>query len=75
MNNHELNTLFICAFRYALGRKTYIASDIADILAKYKSELNDSTKAIIKKEILRNEFGSHCDTQTWDRLFIELSHE
>ena len=70
MTNHDLNTLFICAFRYAIGRKTYIASDVADILAKYKSELTDTAKALIKKEIARNELGSDCDTQTWDRLFI-----
>jgi len=73
MKNHEINTLFVCAFRYAIERKTYIAADIAEIIAAYKDQLSAQTKALIKKEIVRNEGGMDGSMKIWDDLFMELS--
>ena len=69
MNSSDLNTLCVCAFRYALGRNTYMPSLIVDILTKELPELESATKEIMAREIRwaieRNEAGWSCDVETW----------
>jgi len=40
----DFNELTLCAFRYALGRRSYITGSIASHLLKYKNMLDDKTK-------------------------------
>ncbi len=41
----------ICAFRYALGRQTYVVAEVVEWLEGNFDELSDFHKEIIKKEI------------------------
>ena len=63
--------LYLAAFRYALGRMTYIVSTIADELIKAK--LSDETKKTIVREIKEmivneNALGMECDRKDWLRV-------
>lgn len=51
-NDNELQTLMVCAFRYALTRGTYIPQDVADILLNYKHLLQEHDVACIKRDIV-----------------------
>lgn len=76
MDNMEINDLMVCAFRYALGRKTYITGAISDLLIKYKDKLSvQSREAIlrdIKKAFDTNNYGMEMDKEVWAKLQEEL---
>lgn len=63
------NTLFLCAFRYALGRRSYMVSYIIDILESQLHNILPSEKRLMVKEIddaiARGESGMACDTDDW----------
>lgn len=80
MSDKEL--IYLCAFRYALGRKTYIVSVITDWLKLHSNELCKQAKLNMIKEInnpLRGSLGDNCDKTKWFQLrdyFIkELENE
>ena len=54
--------VYLAAFRYALGRMTYIVSTIADELIK--ADLSDETKKTIVREIKAMDF----DRKEWTRV-------
>ena len=70
--------LYLAAFRYALGRMTYIVQVIADELMK--AELSDETKKTILREIKEADadipgfnslglgLGMWCDRKDWMRV-------
>lgn len=74
---NELNTLLICSFRYALGRMTYIVSDIVDIIIHHKKDLQPNAKELMIREIKwaldHNQAGMRCDREEWERLLNELT--
>jgi hypothetical protein len=43
--------LLICAFRYALGRRTYVVGSIAEILKSNWDHMHCARRAFFKKEI------------------------
>jgi len=67
MNDTEL--IYICAFRYACGRRTYIVSTVIDFLREKK--LSKRTKEIMIKEITEREndefynLGDEMDKREW----------
>lgn len=67
----------LCAFRYALGRRTYIVHHVADEIIKNKNNLTDADKYIIIKEITeaeeRDGLGMECDKQVWIKVRDVLS--
>lgn len=69
MNNKELETLMVCAFRYALGRKTGIVSDICEIIMKNIHELSVFSMTLIQREIADaihgDQAGMQVDIQDW----------
>ncbi len=76
MTNYELNTLIICAFRYALGRMSYITGTITDLLIKEKDSIHKDAKQLICKEIRyaleHDEAGMDCDRIRWRGLLEVL---
>lgn len=74
---NELNTLLICSFRYALGRMTYVVSEVVDIIIRHKKELHASAKLLMIREIKwaldHNQAGLQCDREEWERLLNELT--
>ncbi len=76
MIDQEFNTLILCSFRYALGRRTYISLEMAEIIQKYKDKLpvwvKEQMIKDIKESIKRDEAGMNCDTAVWTQLAEEL---
>ena len=72
MDKIELNDLLVCAFRYAIGRKTYVVPTIADLLLKYKDILSETSKAQIIRDINRAvktaNYGMDTDKNIWLRV-------
>lgn len=58
-----------CAFRYALGRKTYIVGVIVDEIITNWDELDRYSQERIQKEIREAEsLGMECDKKEWERI-------
>jgi hypothetical protein len=74
--------MVIAAFRYCLGRMTYIVGDCADWLIENWAAFDDETREIIKrdleKEFARDDrdrtdgrargFGMDMDRRQWERV-------
>ena len=64
--------LAVCAFRYALGRRTYVVTHVADWLIANRYKLSRSNKDLIVREIheqdLRWGLGDDCDRRDWLRV-------
>lgn len=67
--------MLLCAFRYSLGRMTYITSTCADWLVRYWDCLSPywqkQTHDEIKEAIELNRAGMDCDVASWKRI-LEL---
>jgi hypothetical protein len=79
MNNMELNDLLVCAFRYALGRRSYITYTISDLLVRHKDKLFAQSKKSILRDIKRafdtNNYGMEMDKEVWQKLKEELEND
>ena len=74
MNSVDTQLLYIAAFRYALGRSSYITSAISDIIRDNVDVLTDNTVKLMIKEIEECEnLGMDCDKEVWPYLseFLE----
>ena len=67
--------ILFCAFRYALGRKTYVVIEVVDymienwgFIAPYKKEM---IQREIKEAITNGSAGMDCDIKSWKRI-LEL---
>lgn len=62
----------IAAFRYALGRASYIVSHVADWLIANRDQLTAHDRAMIVREIgemaERDALGHDCDIRDWERV-------
>lgn len=76
MNGKDLETLILCSFRYSLGRKTYITSEIASLIIKYEDKLKPWIKERICHEIAYslkiNQIGMNMDKEEWMKLLKHL---
>ncbi len=76
LNANDLDTLFFCSFRYALGRRTYIVHDIASLILENKERLKRQTIAKIIEEIygsvMTGSAGMKCDVTIWQNLATYL---
>ena len=67
--------LIIGAFRYALGRSTYVTLETAQWLIKHWEQIDENTQVLIRKEIdwalEEDRAGMDCDKRAWEML---LSH-
>lgn len=73
------NLMVIAAFRYCLGRRTYIVSSCVDWLLFWWDDLDDVTKNLIVKEIQealdRDWAGDDCDVDCWKRILEKHYHK
>ena len=64
--------ILIAAFRYALGRCSYMPSVVAEALAQCWPDLTEHDQRLIKREIAeaieRGHAGMDCDVATWRRV-------
>ena len=74
--NLNLQILFIAAFRYALGRMTYVAPTVAGMIKDNIDYLTGNTINLMIKEIedgdARGGLGMDVDKEIWLRLKEEL---
>ena len=49
----ELELMLLCTFRYALGRMSYIVSDVAELIEKHWDSISKSHQGIILKELTK----------------------
>ena len=74
IKEHEENAhLLFCAFRYALGRKTYIVSVVVDRILDNWDNIPESDKTSIKREIKEAEkgfigLGHDMDKKEWYKI-------
>jgi len=64
--------LMLCAFRYALGRQSYIVGTVADHLRENWDDINPAWQKLIIEEIKdainRGMAGMQMDVETWQML-------
>lgn len=79
IKNDEFGDLMVCAFRYALGRRTYIVSTIADLIVKYKGRLDANDIEVITRDIKRaletNNYGMEMDRVEWEKVLKVLTEK
>ena len=51
LDTDDLNDLIVCAFRYALGRRTYIVHTITEIIKANLSALESRTIEVMLRDI------------------------
>lgn len=77
VNENDFNDIIFCAFRYALGRQTYITGMVGDLIKEYKYYLSKDCKELMIKEINwaieNNRAGSDIDIEEWLDVLHELS--
>lgn len=66
MNRTDTQLLYIAAFRYALGRQTYMVPAIAGAIRESRDLLTDETAQLMAREIVEcKHLGMECDARTW----------
>jgi hypothetical protein len=72
----ERFTLLLCSFRYALGRRSYMVSTIADMmldnedfLLAYKDQIVDD----IERSISMGDIGDSCDKSVWLKVVDKIN--
>ena len=66
MNVVDTQLLYIAAFRYALGRQTYIVPAIAGAIRESRDLLTDETARLMAREIVEcQNLGMECDAEVW----------
>jgi hypothetical protein len=72
----DFQSLILYAMRYALGRKTFAVSDVAEMIEDHMQELNKSTMELmvrdIEKESERHNLGMEMDKKIWLDLVVKL---
>lgn len=76
-NITDFGTLCICAERYALGRRTYITSEVSRIITTHLKDLSYKDLCILLKDLTEPfvNYGDPCDKQEWDKLICTLKDE
>lgn len=76
LNRTDFRLLILSAFRYALGRMTYIVPVVASVIRESKDKLDSQAIDLIIQEIedaeKRDGLGMECDIDVWLRLKKEL---
>lgn len=66
MNRTDTQLLYIAAFRYALGRSTYMVPAIAGAIRESRDLLTDETARLMAREIVEcRHLGMECDARIW----------
>lgn len=76
LNRMDFRLLILSAFRYALGRMTYIVPVVANVIRESKDKLDNQAIDLMIQEIedaeKRDGLGMECDIDVWLKLKKEL---
>lgn len=78
INNEDQTILLLCAFRYALGRRSYITRLVAEVLKNNWDEMAPHHEAIGQKitfAITHNDAGMIIDQRTWLSILVRIDKE
>ena len=68
--------LTLCAFRYCLGRATYVVSEMCNHLRNNWNKISEASQKLIKAEIKdaikRGCAGMSFDEECWNRLLEDV---
>lgn len=71
-NDVDQDILLFCAFRYALGRRTYVVSTIIEIILENWDNIpvnrQEMFKSEIREAISKNNAGSKYDVEEWGKI-------
>lgn len=77
----ELNEdiTIVCAFRYALGRMTYVVDSVASEIERNIERISTKSLHLIRKEItdalVANHAGMQMDVERWSKCRIAINDE
>lgn len=85
LDNH-LESMLICAERYAMGRRTYIVSEVVGYIIPLIPYLTDNTISVMCRDFQEVQWmversgqeslwGDDCDKMDWSRLYDSLLTE
>lgn len=49
--NYKLQDIVICALRYAIGRKTYVTSEVCEFIMQQPNLIDDRVKTIMLRDL------------------------
>lgn len=80
MNEEDIFPLLISAFRYALGRRSYMPSLISSIILANKDKLvgwqrHQFVDEVVDYKNMYGDLGDECDEKTWMRFCEEMWNE
>lgn len=84
LTEYDFDTLVVCAFRYALGRETYIVDDVAGIIESNVSNLSNQTLDCLRRDFERQHeyeehvpraFGADFDKKRWMKVEEAIKNE
>lgn len=69
--------LISCAFRYALGRRTYVVGSVVETILANWDHLSSQTKVRFVQEIREHkkqwgDVGMECDEREWQKIIDKL---
>ena len=77
MRAADRGTLLICAVRYAIGRRTYMAGEVARIVRAGLREIAPRDVEVLHRDIRealeQGRAGDECDEREWRALLDWLS--
>ncbi|MFW6283458.1 MAG: hypothetical protein ACOC1P_05400 [Minisyncoccales bacterium] len=78
INKKDLRLVLFCAFRYSLGRRTYMPWTITELIKKNSHLFNSGDWTQFIEEIKEHErissLGDDCDIKKWEN-FIKFCKE
>ena len=79
ITDNEFQQLIIYAERYAIGRMTYVPSEVNQIIRKYLPRISSSALGVLIQDIEleadRDMLGMDFDKKTWLALLDTLRNE
>ena len=80
MNISNPSLMLFCAFRYALGRRTYVVSVVVENIHRNWTELPESDRELFVREILEHKarfgkLGDSIDEREWDTIVERYNSE
>lgn len=78
MNSPDI--ILFCAFRYAIGRSTYVVDVVVDEILKRWENLSQSDKELYAHELLEHirkfgRIGMECDAKSWKKILDRAVHD
>lgn len=65
----------MCAFRYALNRRSYVVKTVANFIISELPKLSDRTILLMQKELQGDVSGDSYDILEWRKLYAALNEQ